>query len=151
MLLRSGFQQNATRGWGRISLDCIRQLKAAGTNEVVTPQVINQQIIDGLVRHATVDKAIAGWKAKTRQVAEESLDDIGKTLESMGLKVKKVIKTGYPAREILQTEMDEGVSMIIIGSHGRTNLSEMLLGSVSEKVIRKGKNPVLVIKRKTTD
>jgi len=41
----------------------------------------------------------------------------------------------------------EDISLIVIGSHGRSNLEEMLLGSVSEKVIRKCKKPVLVIKR----
>jgi len=50
-------------------------------------------------------------------------------------------------REILRVEEEEGVSIIVIGSHGKTNIKEMLLGSVSEKVIRKSKNPVLVIKR----
>ena len=55
--------------------------------------------------------------------------------------------TGIPLREILRTEEEESVSVIVIGSHGRTNLEEIFLGSVSEKVIRKCKKPVLVIKR----
>jgi nucleotide-binding universal stress UspA family protein len=39
------------------------------------------------------------------------------------------------------------VSAIVIGSHGRSNVAEMLIGSVSEKVIRRCRVPVLVIKR----
>jgi nucleotide-binding universal stress UspA family protein len=42
---------------------------------------------------------------------------------------------------------EENPSVIVIGSHGKSNLEEMLLGSVSEKVVRKAKHPVLVIKR----
>jgi muramoyltetrapeptide carboxypeptidase LdcA involved in peptidoglycan recycling len=44
-------------------------------------------------------------------------------------------------------EEEEKVSVIVIGSHGKTNLEEMFLGSVSEKVIRQSKKPVLIIKR----
>ena len=49
--------------------------------------------------------------------------------------------------EILKVEQEEGVSLIAIGSHGKSNVKEMLLGSVSEKVIRKSGTPVLVVKR----
>ena len=44
-------------------------------------------------------------------------------------------------------ETEEDISLIVIGSHGKSNVKEMLLGSVSEKVIRKSKRPVLVVKR----
>ena len=63
------------------------------------------------------------------------------------LNVKVIIKRGVPLKEILKIEEKEKISVIIIGSHGKTNLEEMLLGSVSEKVIRQSKSPVLVIKR----
>jgi len=61
--------------------------------------------------------------------------------------VKLRIETGVPLKEILKVEDEEKVSAIIIGSHGKTNLEEMFLGSVSEKVIHRSKNPVLVVKR----
>ncbi|MBI9085021.1 MAG: universal stress protein [Desulfobacterales bacterium] len=53
----------------------------------------------------------------------------------------------YPLKEILKVEADEQVSLVILGSHGRTNLEEVFLGSVSEKVVRRCKSPILVIKR----
>jgi len=61
--------------------------------------------------------------------------------------VKIRIETGVPLKEILKVEEEEKVSAIVIGSHGKTNIREMFLGSVSEKVIRKSKNPVLIVKR----
>ena len=54
--------------------------------------------------------------------------------------------SGMSVREILRVEEEEGISVTVIGSHGRSNLKEIFLGSVSEKVIRKSKNPVFVIK-----
>lgn len=56
------------------------------------------------------------------------------------------IEVGIPLREILKVE-EEDVSVIAIGSHGKSNLQEMFLGSVSEKVARKCKKPILIIKR----
>jgi nucleotide-binding universal stress UspA family protein len=44
-------------------------------------------------------------------------------------------------------EDEEDVSIIVIGSHGRSNIEEIFLGSVSENVMRKSKSPVLIVKR----
>lgn len=54
---------------------------------------------------------------------------------------------GIPQIKILEMETAENVSAIILGSHGKSNLLEMLLGSVSEYVIGNCQKPVLVIKR----
>jgi nucleotide-binding universal stress UspA family protein len=47
----------------------------------------------------------------------------------------------------LEVAKKEDVSIIILGSHGRSNLSSVLLGSVSDHIIRHSPKPVLVIKR----
>ena len=69
-------------------------------------------------------------------------------MKESGFDVKVRIERRIPLREILRVEEEEGVSAIIIGSHGKTNIEEMLLGSVSEKVIRRSQKPVLVVKRR---
>jgi len=68
-------------------------------------------------------------------------------LTDIGFKVKVRIERGVPLNAILWIESHEDVSLIVIGSHGRSNVEKMLLGSVSENVIRKAKMPVLVVKR----
>jgi nucleotide-binding universal stress UspA family protein len=52
-----------------------------------------------------------------------------------------------PQTKILEVAEEEGVSSIVLGSHGRGNLSTALLGSVSGYVIQHSKIPVVVIKR----
>ena len=54
---------------------------------------------------------------------------------------------GTPGTEIVNAADAEGVSLIVIGSHGRSNLRDRLLGTVSEYVIKNARQPVLVIKR----
>ncbi len=76
---------------------------------------------------------------------------MSKELESLGFTVKTVVKIGFPWREILEVEQKEAPSILVIGSHGRSNLGEVFLGSVSDRVIRKSKGPKMVIKRDPED
>jgi nucleotide-binding universal stress UspA family protein len=129
------------------SLDYIKHLKEAGAKEVIVLHVINQRVIDALQRQPVGDSNIKQWLKAVKEEANQSLMEIERKLKESALQVKTMIKTGVPLREILKTEEEEAPSVIVIGSHGRTNIEEMFLGSVSEQVIRKCKKPVLVIKR----
>ncbi len=61
--------------------------------------------------------------------------------------MKVLVKNGDPSSRIIRAAREERVSAIIIGSHGKSNLQEVLIGSVTERVVRKASVPVLVIKR----
>lgn len=81
---------------------------------------------------------------------KEAVDDmvpVEKELKAAGFDVKVRIERGAPHTKILEVAEQEKASPIVIGSHGRSNLGEMLLGSVSEHVIRHARVPVLVVKR----
>lgn len=60
-------------------------------------------------------------------------------------KVKFVIKPGREEDEILKFANEECADLIVIGTHGKTGLLHVLLGSVAEKVIRLSSIPVFVI------
>ena len=129
------------------ALDYIKKLREAGSQEVVILHVINQRMIESLMRHAISDSNIDLWQKTAKENAQESLAEMSKELEALGFTVKNIIKTGFPWREILDLEEEEDPSIMVIGSHGRSNIGEIFLGSVSERVIRKCKRPVMVIKR----
>ena len=48
---------------------------------------------------------------------------------------------------IVDTAREQGVDLIIMGTHGRTGLAHVFLGSVAEHVVRQGPCPVLVVRR----
>lgn len=52
---------------------------------------------------------------------------------------------GYPARTINEVVKNHSVDLIMMGTHSRTGLSRMLLGSVAEKVIRTAPCPVVAL------
>ena len=57
---------------------------------------------------------------------------------------------GGAAEELLRFAENEQIDLIVIGTHGRTGLSRMLMGSVAEEVVRRATCPVLTIKQPAT-
>ena len=129
------------------ALDYIISLKKVGAETVVIIHVIDQRFINVLYNKATMNYFKMEQEMMAR--ATRSLEEIGNLLEDYGFEVKSLLKTGFPIIEILNAEKEENVSIIVIGSHGKSNLKELFLGSVSEKVIRKCEKPVFVVKRAT--
>jgi nucleotide-binding universal stress UspA family protein len=129
----------------RKAVNYLVKLKDAGTKEIVVLHVIDERGIDAVSRFGS-GSAVTIIGRIEKEAMEEG-KKIEKRLRQSGFNVKVRIETGVPLKEILKVEEEEKVSAIVIGSHGKTNLEEMFLGSVSEKVIRQSKKPVLVIKR----
>ncbi|MHC4140190.1 MAG: universal stress protein [Planctomycetota bacterium] len=61
--------------------------------------------------------------------------------------VEATVIQGIPFAEIISTAKEKEIDMIVIGSHGRTGISHMMMGSVSEKVVRKAPCPVLTVRQ----
>jgi len=60
--------------------------------------------------------------------------------------VKVHVRDGDTFLELLQAAQDLGSDMIIMGTHGRTGLAHLLIGSIAEKVVRKSPVPVLTVR-----
>jgi len=128
------------------ALTYIKRLKDSGAGEVVVLHVVDERAIESL-RQILSQEDFDALKNNRKEEIKKLLDEVAQELTQAGLKVKRRFETGIPVREILRVETEEDVSAVVIGSHGLSNLQEIFLGSVSEKVIRKSKMPVFVIKR----
>jgi len=128
------------------ALAYIKKLKDSGATEVVLLHVIDERGFDHLNRVMGNGKFEALKKYKEEET-QKLLSGVANELKEAGLKVKLRIEYGIPVKEILRVEGEEDVSAVVIGSHGVSNLQELFLGSVSEKVIRRSIKPVFVIKR----
>lgn len=62
-----------------------------------------------------------------------------------GLNVRQQVEIGVPHRAIVEKALKERVDLIVMSTHGRTGLPHMLIGSVTERVVRKATCPVLSI------
>ncbi|HPF39296.1 MAG TPA: universal stress protein [Phycisphaerae bacterium] len=61
------------------------------------------------------------------------------------------ILSGDPAREVLKLAETAQAELIVMGTHGRTGLSRLLMGSVAEQVVREADCPVLTVKLPRAD
>jgi len=129
------------------AMDFIKQLKGAGTKEVVVFHVIDERILNKIQHHSDVGINLEEFEKKMEENAQEEISAIEVELKKSGFTVKTRIDKGIPFREILKAEQEEDISVVVIGSHGVSCIEEMFLGSCSEKVIRKSRKPVLVVRR----
>lgn len=79
--------------------------------------------------------------------SEDALDKFVAEAAQRGVAVRSArAEAGAPAHAIAEFAKAGGYDLIVIGSHGRTGLSRMLLGSVAENVVRHASCPVLVVR-----
>jgi nucleotide-binding universal stress UspA family protein len=115
----------------------VKRLKAVGTQEVVVLHVQDERIM--------------------KQRAPEQLDEFDrrdtermatlcKSLSMFGLQARSLLKHGIPFREALAVADEMDVSLIVLGSQGRSAVQEMLAGSTFENVARLSRRPVLVVR-----
>jgi len=78
--------------------------------------------------------------------AEKALAELPGDLWSGGKEVVRALRTGTPFLEIVRYAKEEQIDLIVLGTHGRSALVHLLLGSVAEKVVRKAPCPVLTVR-----
>lgn len=97
--------------------------------------------VDVLDESNRVDKReIEQHKKRLAEFVAEKVADAG-----AGLKMRQVVDAGQPFGAIVDCAEKEGVDLIVMSSHGRTGLSRMLIGSVTDKILRGAPCPVLVV------
>jgi nucleotide-binding universal stress UspA family protein len=89
-----------------------------------------------------------------RELDRRSAAVLDKLASELLAKVKVPVATrsrvGHPGAETLHAlDADRTIDLVVTGSHGRTGLQRMMLGSVAEKVVRHARCPVLVARRRT--
>jgi len=94
--------------------------------------------------NAVNKREIEQHKKRLEEFVAEKVADAG-----VGLKVRQMVDAGQPFAAIVDCAEKEGVDLIVMSSHGRSGLSRMLIGSVTDKILRGGRCPVLVVPAKT--
>ena len=76
--------------------------------------------------------------------AREELEEIAKALESKGVETIQLLERGNPVDRILTTIAERNIDLVAMATHGRSGLSRLREGSVTEQVLRNAKIPLLV-------
>ena len=81
-----------------------------------------------------------------REEAQRVLDPIEKFLKRHGLNYKLHYVVGAAAPEILKAVTQQGVHMVVMGTHGHGLLGRALIGSVAQRVVTESTVPVLLVR-----
>ncbi|QHS17758.1 universal stress protein [Halopenitus persicus] len=87
--------------------------------------------------------AVEQWYENATTRSETILSNAAGTVDR---DVETLTEVGSPGNTIREVAEAEDVDLIVIGSHGRTGVSRVLLGSVAEGVVRKASVPVTVVR-----
>ena len=90
--------------------------------------------------------AMSRLAEEQRLLAQRELDKIINRIRDSGQKVRSMLKVGAPFLEIIHTAQTEKADLIVVGTHGRTGLAHVLMGSVAERVVQKSACPVLAVR-----
>ena len=78
--------------------------------------------------------------------AEEHLDAIARTFERRGIDTFSLVQKGDPVEEIQKAVRFHHADLIVMTTHGRSGLSRLVTGSVTEQVLRRATVPLLVVR-----
>ncbi len=119
---------------------------AADTLEPDT--VVLLHVIDpveaGYSAAATMPGYSEEWYENRKAEAESLFADAEARLE--GIDVRTVTEVGRPSRTIISYVEENDIDQVVMGSHGRSGVTRILLGSVAESVVRRSPIPVTIVR-----
>lgn len=91
---------------------------------------------------------VAGSKmgAAAHAAAERQLAHTVQELLHRRLRARGLLRPGAPDEEILNAAETERAGLIVMGTHGRKGIAQMVMGSVAERVVRSATCPVLTVR-----
>ncbi len=95
----------------------------------------------------TTETVPEGYMRELEKRAQQGLEQYLKRAQDAGVTGDVVVVHGIPFQSIIDTAKDRNADLIVMGTHGRTGLKHVLLGSVAEKVVRFAPCPVLVTRQ----
>jgi nucleotide-binding universal stress UspA family protein len=108
------------------------------------------KIIDEIRGEGAVVRISKGIRENVVQDRQKKLKDqynmvVSSDIKSF-LRVEEMTRIGVPFLEIIKVAKEKEVDLIVMGTHGRTGLAHVFIGSVAEKVVHHAHCPVLTIK-----
>ena len=90
-------------------------------------------------------EAVARYAELRKEQATSVLDRAANAAKEAGVSCETIqVENGQPHQAIIAAAEDKGCDLIVMSSHGRSGLSMLLIGSVTNKVLTQAKTPVLV-------
>ena len=128
-------------------IDLVAKLVPGGSVEITLIQVVSQLVHYVVVGEEAVRAPYTQQEIEQMKTnAIQYLTKTGADLRAKGATTNVIVVVGRAVEEILKAADDLAVDMIAMSSHGRSGLSRLAFGSVTDKVLHGSSRPVLVVK-----
>ncbi len=112
----------------------------------VTILYVINPVAAGYSAEVSLPRTASEWYETEQERAEETLDAARETATGYGVDAETAVEVGRPASAIVEYVQTVDADHVVLGSHGRTGVSRVLLGSVAEGVMRRSPVPVTVVR-----
>src|SRR5690606_29920981 len=141
ILVPCDFSQQALNAF-RFALDMIQQSKG---------EVHLLNVVELPIMHDTVLMPVLSFEEELlkgmSQKAEKQFEKMKEKHAQPGQKIKSTVKFGATSRMILDYIDEEKIDLVVMGTEGASGAKELLIGSNTEKIVRRSSVPVLAIKK----
>lgn len=100
----------------------------------VAPEVVESGLLNTQIRESASGQ-LTQWQKEAARHTETTID----------------LRQGSPHWEIVRAADERNINLIIVGTHGRTGLSHLFIGSTAERVVRHAPCPVMVVREREHD
>jgi len=142
ILVPSDFSEFSDRALQK-AIDLAKEYKSRIYLLHVIDQGLQQCVADYCLTPEVMEKMEIEDRAATQKRLEQQVSRIP---DAAGVDISYEIRKGYPAEEILKDQKEMNPDLIVISSHGRTGLLHNLMGSTTDKVLKRASCPVLLVR-----
>jgi universal stress protein A len=129
------------------ALDLAKAVKAS----VDVLHVVESPLAAGMWASEIYTAEIAGLQINLERDAAEHLRRTIADLSEPSVVLTGEVRTGRAANTIHEYADERGIDLIVMGTHGRTGVARLMMGSVAERVTRTAPCPVLVVRPRRLD
>jgi nucleotide-binding universal stress UspA family protein len=107
--------------------------------QLIVVNVINSRDVEAVASVASMGYEVDGdhYVSTIKEERKIKLEEMQKKSVFKGENLKTIFKVGNPTDELLKTIIEEKVDMVVMGIKGRTDLQNVFVGSVAEKIFRR--------------
>jgi nucleotide-binding universal stress UspA family protein len=132
------------------ALEYARELARVFDASLHLLHVVENPLVVGAWASDTHAAEITGLQATLVRDSAERLTRLSEDAADW-MAVTTEVRTGAAADQILESAAERHIDLIVMGTHGRTGLAHLVMGSVAERVVRKAASPVLTLHLTTVD
>lgn len=136
----------------QIAIDVAADIAKKANAEIVLLHVVEEAAGDSFNIEGQVDTS-GHWEDKlfTMKLIErgkKQMEKVSETIKNAGVKVKQELRLGTPFHGMRTIITDHKVDLVVMGTAGKSDIQEMVIGTNTEKVVRHAQCPVLTVHKK---